>query len=159
MKNVILSLCMAFVAAFMVSGCKKSGGRVNVVGININTLDGRDYKKQSMMGKTIYAAALDPVDGFASNVNVLKEDLGDKFLTMDAFLTASKGQYKMIGASMEVVNSSDNVSTVRAKMGGLDIYQRIFRDSARKCFIVVTGTYKSDKDKSVIEACVDSAEL
>ena len=160
MKKAIFSLCIAITVAFTLNGCDKSAGKkINVGGVNISTLDGRQFEKSEMMGKTIYIAKLDPKNGGAANVNILFDENKGTLPTMDEYLKLSMSQYETLHAKMQVQNKTDSSATISGTMGGAKLYQRALRDSAKNRFITITGTYKEDSDKDVIEACVNSAEL
>jgi hypothetical protein len=160
MKKVILSLSVAIVTMLTLVGCGKgSTARVNVGGVNINTLDGHGFEKSGIMGKTMYIAKLDPKDGFAANVNVILDENKGTLPTMEEFLKMSMAQYETLHAKMQVQTKTDSVVTVSGTMGKLKLCQRVFRDSAKNRFVVITGTYKEDSDKGTIEKCVNSAEL
>ncbi len=160
MKKAIFSLCIAITAALTLIGCNKNAdGKANVEGVNISALDGHKFEKTEMMGKTVYAAKLDPKGGFAANVNVLFDENKGTLPTMDEYIKLSMSQYKTLNAKMQVQNKTESAATISGTMGELKLYQRAFRDSAKNRFVVVTGTYKEDSDKATIEKCVNSAEL
>ena len=160
MKKSIFSLCIAFTAALTLIGCNKTADtRVDVAGVSISTLDGHKFEKTEMMGKTVYVATLDPKGGFAANVNILLDEIKGTLPELDEYLKLSMSQYQTFGAKVQVQDKTESATMISGSMGELKLYQRVFRDSAKNRFIVVTGTYKEDSDKAIIEKCVDNAEL
>ena len=136
-----------------------SAGKVKVCDVSIEPFDGREFVKQEMMGKTIYIAASGTGGGFSANVNIIKDEGGLGFMTMEKYIETNKSQYKTLGCELKVVKSTESVATLETSMGTIKIYQRALRDSAKKCFYVITGTYVAEAEKGKIVRCVDSAEL
>ena len=175
MKKQIVTLAAAVVAVFFASGshcapfglarakagnsAATSAGKVKVGGIRIAPFDGCEFVKQEMMGKTVYVAAGGSDGVLAANVNIIKDECDLGFVTMEKYIEASKTQYKTLGFELKVVKSTESTVTFETSMGSAKIYQRVLRDSVKKCFYVITGTYGTESDKVKVVRCVDSAEL
>ena len=175
MKKQIVTLAAAVVAALFANGshCAPAGkaqakagnaaavsaGKVKVCGVSIEPFDGCEFVKQEMLGKTVYIAACGTGGGFTANVNIIKDDVSQGFMTMEKYIEANKTQYKTLGCELKVVKSTESAATLETSMGAIKIYQRVLRDSGKKCFYVVTGTYGTEAEKGKIVRCVDSAEL
>ena len=132
---------------------------VEIDGVRIKRLDGRNFEKTSVIGKTAYYAALSQHDGFAANVNILLDVADGKLPSIEEFLASTKSQYKILNGRYSVSEQSDTTALISVRMGSLCMYQKVLRDHVGGRFVVVTGTYKDESDRWAIKSCVDSARL
>ena len=156
MRPIIMATACLMAVSFTFIGCDKS----QPPDLHINALDGRRFEKTEMLGHPMYVACLDDRDGFAANVNIVYGECADDLASMDEYLEASMDQFRTLGIrDVRVVQKTTNTSVLRYRQGEMYHYVRILRDIRKRYFVVVTGTYISDEDKTAIEQCVDSADI
>ena len=156
---------------------------VKVGGVLIRRLSGDEFKKiTGEDGDEMYVATLPEKDGFISFVGIESQrfDFSSMPITlqqmrnftpqdieefMDGYIPSVaetiKKEQKEQGAEVDVIITERSGNTVTFLMDFKTHYacQKRMLDTRNGRDLLVTGAWKSSQDKSIVQACVDSARL